>query len=217
MNTEKENTLTDEQILEIMHEHGLYRRLKADADKELAQWDLTSLPSREQVEAMPRSRDKRQLLKILTLYEKYGAESLMTDKAFLRQLHDIVPAGVPVVGSQMAAEIYNLRARYEYLPTVNGKRPHYTRLTVRHQVRANKNHPEHGIRPLSDEEQQEILGSVQPRTHFFYLEDVLRHELGRWPSSKRTSLPKLVSERKSGRGRESVAHLLADKFVTAQV
>lgn len=197
MNTTAEHTtitiepLTDEEVLAIMHKHNIYRKDKQDFDKRWAKIPKEHVPTDEEK----------------VLIEMHQGK-LMSDEKFLLELRKIVPAQYSVVSTRQVAAIYNLRVEYERLPKLkNGKRPVYTGVSVRMQVRSKKRKATNGLRPLTDEEQMAIFGKVHERVHYFKLEDVLRRNLGRWPGAHR-----FPPKKKLSRGRPKAEEVLAQTF-----
>lgn len=116
----------------------------------------------------------------------------MTDAQFLRELHQIVPVGHPIVTADQARRIYALRARYENLKSgPQGFVPQYkTTNVIRSQVHAGT------LQRLTPNELHYFFGDNIKALHFFWLEYVLRHDLGRWPDYTREEFRK---KRKRGR------------------
>lgn len=108
---------------------------------------------------------------------------LMSDKQFLSELRAIVPAPKNFATGRQVSEIYKLRARYEmHPPGRNGFIPKYSAETVRIQVRDKLLHK------LSPEELEKIFGVTRTQESWYWLDEVLSIQLGRWPAEKRELL-----------------------------
>jgi hypothetical protein len=162
--------LPEHEILDILHAHHGGWRALIEAKQEL--------PRKYSLEKLYEARG-----------EPYETLRRLTDEEFIEMLRKIVDIDrFNYVTTQQAAEIENLVWRYEVSPI---KRVHpIVPNTVRQQTRAKK------IQQLSAEQQISQFGGEIPGVNFYYVLDVLKVQLGRWPYKRR-----LLSKPPAKRGR----------------
>lgn len=115
----------------------------------------------------------------------------MVKEEFLRQLREIVPEKFNIVNTRQAAAIEKLRHDFEAAP--NGKRKLvYSQNTVRLQTKAGK------LPRLTEEQQIKEFGSIQ-HLSYYYLENVLKVPIGRWPYETRIIAKQPSEPKKRGR------------------
>ena len=112
-------------------------------------------------------------------FENAGNQNdyLMLEEEFLRRLRLIVDRKFKIVNTRQAAAIERLRYQFEAAPTW-GRKFVYSENTVRLQTKSGK------LPRLTEEQQIKEFGSTQ-RLSYYYLEDVLKVPLGRWPYDAR--------------------------------
>jgi len=128
-----------------------------------------------------------QILEIMHTHNGYRlrAKDPMSDETFIDEFRKIVPYNsvcdnYGYVTTEQAAQIHNLRLRYECTPaSVNGFLPNYTDKVVRLQKGLGK------FDWVSDDTMHAILGYEVRRSSYAWLEDILKVKLLRWDYEKR--------------------------------
>lgn len=131
-----------------------------------------------------------QILEIMHTHDGYRqtADNPMSDEQFIDEFRKIVPYESVsnkhgYVTTEQAAQIHNLRLRYECTPrSTNGFLPSYTDKTVRLQKGLGK------FDWIPEEIMYNILGYTVKRTSYIWLADVLKVKLLRWDYDKRKKI-----------------------------